>query len=203
MNPWDDAVPFEAFYQTLNANSLSNELNSSFNLDTSDTLNNIEEDDLIIKLKLADVAAHKKRERASIEQKKKIYSEMKSYLTNESINNITQSLDQISYLFKIYTDDKLIQSLTNTIVMNKRNRYVNISKPIKDKFINIMKLALTVVEALESNHPNSFEYNQNILLNNFQQFSDELHDVNKTLNYMEMASRENKKKSSPSRSPIR
>ena len=37
MNPWDDAVPFEAFYQTLNANSLSNELNSSFNLDTSDT----------------------------------------------------------------------------------------------------------------------------------------------------------------------
>ena len=75
-NPWDDTDPFELFYKASGLN------------DETDNANDKYVDELVSKLKLADHAAKRQREKRILEQKRKIYSEMESILTDTSIDNI-------------------------------------------------------------------------------------------------------------------
>ena len=183
-NPWDDTDPFELFYKASGLN------------DETDNANDKYVDELVSKLKLADHAAKRQREKRILEQKRKIYSEMESILTDTSIDNIINDIKKVTHSFKDMANAKKIQKLAETMIKSKRQRYVTIGKKSKDRIISITAFAEEVCDAIVSgeNHNNcnynnqshqSFDNTINNLVEAMNQIIDEFHDMEQTIMFMQ------------------
>ena len=200
-NPWDDTDPFELFYKASGLNDKENDNNNDDNIIINNNNNNIEYvDEFVSKLKLADHAAKRQRERRVIEQKRKIYSEMESILTDTSIDNIIKDIKKVTQSFKDIANTKKIQKLAETMIKSKRQRYVTIGKNSKDRIISITKFAQQICNAItsqESNNNNdnnnnktgSFDSTMNNLINAMNQIIDEFHDMEQTIMFMKSSTK--------------